>query len=213
MKITKYGHCCLLVEEKELRLLTDPGTYSRDFTELTEIDVILITHEHADHLHVESLKELLKRNPYPRIYTTQAVKEILEKEGIPSKVLKHGEKIVEKGVEIEAIGEKHAAMHPAIPQSTNVGFFIQNNLFYPGDALTLPGKPVKWLALPVIAPWMKMSEAIDYAIAVKPKGCFPVHEGILIHPGFAYRVPPMVLEKQGIKWIVPEHATPFEIGK
>ncbi|MBI2052837.1 MAG: MBL fold metallo-hydrolase, partial [Candidatus Ryanbacteria bacterium] len=28
MKITKFGHCCLLIKENGVRILTDPGTYS-----------------------------------------------------------------------------------------------------------------------------------------------------------------------------------------
>lgn len=53
MKITKFGHCCLLIEEKGVRLLTDPGTYSDGFEHL-KVDAVLITHEHQDHLHIES---------------------------------------------------------------------------------------------------------------------------------------------------------------
>lgn len=213
MKVTKYGHCCLLVEEKDLRLLTDPGCYSRDFTELTEIDVILITHEHADHLHVESLKELMKRNQWVRIYSTEVVKGLLEKEGIACKVLKNGENVVEKGVKIEAIGDKHAQMHVSIPPSTNVGFFFGEKLFYPGDAFTMPGKEVNWLALPVAGPWMKLSDAIDYAVGVKPKYCFPVHDGILVQAGAVHKLPPLILEKQGIKFVVLEHGHSVELKK
>lgn len=28
MKITKFGHCCLLIEAKKLRILTDLGNYN-----------------------------------------------------------------------------------------------------------------------------------------------------------------------------------------
>lgn len=56
MKVTKFGHCCLLIEEEGLRILTDPGSYSTRQNDVQNIDVILITHEHPDHLHIESLK-------------------------------------------------------------------------------------------------------------------------------------------------------------
>lgn len=49
MKITKFGHCCLLIEENGVRILTDPGTYSTQQSEVKNIDFVLITHEHADH--------------------------------------------------------------------------------------------------------------------------------------------------------------------
>ena len=58
MKITKFGHCCLLIEENGVRILTDPGTYSTQQSEVKNIDFVLITHEHADHFHIDSLKAL-----------------------------------------------------------------------------------------------------------------------------------------------------------
>ena len=56
MKITKLGHCCLLIETKDKRILTDPGSYTVEaHSKLGNIDYILFTHEHQDHYHLESL--------------------------------------------------------------------------------------------------------------------------------------------------------------
>ena len=66
MTITKIGHCCLLIEFNERKILTDPGTFSSAQNTLIGIDVVLITHEHADHIHVESLAEIIKNNPIRR---------------------------------------------------------------------------------------------------------------------------------------------------
>ena len=64
MNVTKLDHCCLLINHKGLRILTDPGHYTVDLqNRLKNIDIILITHEHQDHLHTESLHELIKNNP------------------------------------------------------------------------------------------------------------------------------------------------------
>ena len=207
MKITKFGHCCLLIEEDGLRILTDPGTYSEGQNEVKNIDVILITHEHADHLHIDSLKKVLQNNPQAKIITNKGVAKLLDKEGIGYTLLEDGQSIKEKGVRIEGFGTKHAAMYPGLPQADNTGYFIANRLFYPGDAFTDPNKPVDILALPAAGPWLKLSEAIDYAKAMKPKACFPVHEGGLNAPGTVYRIPPTILEPFGIKFIV------LEIGK
>lgn len=203
MKITKFGHCCLLIEENGLRILTDPGTYSTSQDFIKNIDIIFITHEHQDHLHIDSLKTVLKNNPQAKVITNQSVGSLLDKENIKYELLEKGE-LSEKGVIIEAFGEKHAFMHPSIEPIQNVGYFIANKLFYPGDAFTNPNKPVDILALPVAGPWMKLSEAIDYTKELKPRVCFPVHEGILKSPGSTHRIPPTVLEPLGIKFTVLE---------
>ena len=68
---------------------------------------------------------------------------------------------------------KHAEIFEEYGQVQNTGYFIENKLFYPGDAYTEPGKVVDVLALPVAGPWCKSAEAIAYAIRVQPKKAFP----------------------------------------
>lgn len=202
MTITKLSHCCLLIEVKGLRILTDPGIYSDAQNALENIDLVLITHEHSDHLHIESLKIVLKNNPNAAVYTTQVVSDLLKAENIKATVFKNGDSQTFSNVLIEAYGELHAQIHSTIPQSTNIGFFIDNKLFYPGDAFTIPGKQVDVLALPVAGPWVKISDAVDYALQVNPKIAFPVHDAVLkAQGGTFFVVPKLVLEKQNIQFI------------
>ena len=202
MKITKLGHCCLLVEVNGLRILTDPGTYSEQQNSLTDVDIVLITHEHPDHFHVESVKKIISNNPSVRIITNSAVGKLLEQDEIEFQILEKGSAELQ-GVIFEAFGEKHAYMYSTIPPVQNTGYFIDNKLFYPGDALTNPNKPVEVLALPVAGPWMKLSEAIDYALEVKPSKCFPVHDGIMkIVGGVIHKLPETVLKSAGIEFVV-----------
>ncbi len=177
MKITKYGHCCLLIEVNGVRIVTDPGSYSSGFTDLQQIDVILVTHEHQDHFHLDSVKELLKNNPRAKIITNSGVGALLTKEGIAFALVGDGQSTVVNNVVIEGHGKDHAILYQNIPDAENTGYFINNELFYPGDSFYNPNKPVRVLALPVAGPWMKVSEAIDYCLAVKPKIAFPVHDG------------------------------------
>ena len=204
MKITKFGHCCLLVEEGGLRILIDPGNYTSKQNEIKGIHVILITHhEHRDHLDMESLKLVLKNNPSAKIMTNRSAGTVLERERIPYTVLEGGQSTSENGILIEGFGRKHAIIYPTLPEIDNTGYFIANRFFYPGDALTNPNKRVEILAFPVTAVWIKMSEAIDYVKELKPKICFPVHEGNLKSPGSVYTRPPTLLGPLGIKVIVP----------
>lgn len=206
MKITKLGHCCLVVEEKGLRILTDPGNYSIAQNDVKDIDIVLITHEHTDHLHVDSLKTVMKNNPKAKVITNSAVGKILEKEKIKYEIVEHLNKITINGVLIEGFGQEHADIYKTISPVMNTGYFISNKLFYPGDAFFNPEKKVEILALPVAGPWMKISEAIDYAKEIKPNITFPVHDGMFL-PGrgnVAHRVPGNVLSSFGIQFVILE---------
>ncbi len=201
MKITKLGHCCLLLETKGKRILTDPGSYTVEVhSKLTSIDYILFTHEHQDHYHLDSLKVILENNPQAVIYSNSSVSELLNKEGIKHILVKNEDQISLGEVSVLGIGEKHAQMHSSIPLSSNIGFFIDNKLWYPGDAFTDPKREVEILALPVSGPWMRISEAIDYALLLKPKIAFPVHDGTKF--GSAHALPLKILPAQGIEFVI-----------
>jgi len=207
MKIHKISHCCLVIDLKtkegqSRRILLDPGFYSVEkHSKVNKIDIVLITHEHADHFHIESLKELLKNHPEVEIITNTGVGAILVREGITHHVMEHGDIIDTKGVHIEAYGKDHALMHKSIPPAANVGFFIQNTFFFPGDAFTLINKEIKLLALPVAGPWMKISEALDYALTLKPIKAFPVHDAGSTSISFVHSFVERVLGPKGIEFI------------
>lgn len=203
MIITKFGHCCLLIEVKGVRILTDPGNYN--VTPMEEgIDAILITHEHQDHLHVEALQVILAKNREAQVISHVGVGKILDEAGITYTAIADGEAIEVKGVAIESSGSAHACIHHDLPAVQNTGFLIDNALFYPGDSFHDPQKSVKILALPVAGPWMKLSEAIEYAKLIKPKVVFPVHDGMLrqgIELGPTRRIPKALLEPLGITYV------------
>jgi L-ascorbate metabolism protein UlaG (beta-lactamase superfamily) len=210
MKITKLGHCCLLIEKNGSKILTDPGNYSEAQNQVSGVNIILITHEHPDHLHMDSVKTVLKNNPNAKIYSNRGVGVLLEKQGITYELLEHGQSARVSGYLIEAMGEKHAPIYPTVPEVINTGYFIDNQFFYPGDAFYEPQRQVEILALPVAGPWMRLSEAIDYAKQLKPKAVFPVHDGMLKIYGPAHRLPLTELTKDNIKFIALENGQTFE---
>ncbi len=203
MRVTKYGHSCLLVEEGEARILIDPGNFSTGQESAVNVDAVLITHEHPDHVTVDSLSAVLANNAQAVVYANESVSELLSKAGIPSSVVKDGESFHIKSVSVQAFGVDHACIHDSIPLIRNTGFLIAERLFYPGDSLTQVPKHVDILALPVAAPWMRLSEAIDYAVKVKPKTCIPVHDGQLRADrlGSTRFVSKAVFEKAGIDFV------------
>ena len=200
MEITKLGHCCLVIKVDGVTIMTDPGIFSTSQNDAHGIDLVLYTHEHPDHLHIESLVQVMKNNPEMKIIANSAVGKLLVEAGIAHDVLEGTSSTTFKGVTIEACDAKHEEIFEEIGQVQNTGFFIANKLFYPGDAFKEPGKPVDILALPVAGPWCKLADAIRYALRVKPRVAFPVHDGI-VKDGIlrvVHGLPGKVLPEHGI---------------
>jgi L-ascorbate metabolism protein UlaG (beta-lactamase superfamily) len=183
MRLTKLGHSCLLVEEGGARLLLDPGTLSGGFEELEGLSAVLFTHQHADHLDQARLRGLQDRNPQARVISDQGSAEPLGQAGVEVEVVADGQELDVGGVGVRVAGRDHAVIHPDIPVVPNVGYLVGGRLFHPGDAFTEPGQPVEVLAVPAAAPWLKLSEPIDYLRAVRPKVAVPVHDQVLSDAG------------------------------
>jgi L-ascorbate metabolism protein UlaG (beta-lactamase superfamily) len=183
VRITKLAHSCLLVEERGLRILADPGgTYFTLPDDLEDIDVVLITHQHADHYDQNALEKILRRSPNARIFTNKGVGALLSKANTSYSLLEDGGRVTVEGVTMEAFGSRHATLLHEIPVVDNTGYLIADRLFLSGDALTVPSKQVEILAVPLAGPWLRLSEAVEYAGKVSPRHCFPIHEAVLREP-------------------------------
>jgi L-ascorbate metabolism protein UlaG (beta-lactamase superfamily) len=177
MRITKYGHACLLVEEGGAKLLIDPGIWNPT-PDVSGLGAILITHEHQDHMNLTQIRAVLGQNPDAVVYTHEAVGRLLDEAGIAYTPIAEGETVAVKGVSVQSFGHDHAPIYGPSP-CRNTGYLIGERLYVPGDALhDVPNRQVEVLALPTGAPWMKLAEAIDYAKKVNPKTVFPVHDAI-----------------------------------
>lgn len=182
MKITKFGHACLLIEEDDVTMLIDPGTFSSGFEDLEGIAAVLYTHKHADHYDPEALTKVLKTNPGARVIADIGTTGELKAAGFDVETARAGDGFKIKGVTVEAIGSDHAVMHPDWPVDPNVGYLVAGRLFHAGDNYVVPEQPVEILAFASVAPWSKVSEAAEYVRAVSPKVALPVHDAITTAP-------------------------------
>src|SRR6185437_79091 len=163
MNITKLGHCCLVLEVNGVKIITDPGNFTEAQNTLTGIHILLITHEHQDHFHTQSVAAIVKNNPDIEVVCNKAVAALIAKENIPCKVsvVSDGESVTAAGVLIEGFGTEHAPIYGDMGKVENTGYMVANTFYFPGDNFHAPGKAIEVLALPVAAPWMKISECVD----------------------------------------------------
>mgnify|MGYP002632706239 FL=1 len=180
MIITKIGHCCLVLEEAGVKIMTDPGSFTAGEQEkVTGLDAIIITHEHQDHFHVESVQALLAGNLGAIVITNATVGKLLAERGIAHVQVGDGESTEVKGVLIEGFGTEHAPVYETMGRVENTGYMIAEKFYFPGDNFHVPRKKVDILALPVAGPWMKTGEAVGFAKKIQARIAFGVHDAII----------------------------------
>jgi L-ascorbate metabolism protein UlaG (beta-lactamase superfamily) len=181
MQLTHLGHACLLVETERSRLLVDPGTFST-FDDLRDLDAVLVTHQHPDHVDVDRLGLLLQANPGATLVvdpdTVSAVDALGE-----HLVARTGDRLQLAGTTVDVIGGLHAAVYGDVPGCTNAAYLFDDGaLLHPGDSFFVPDREIDVLAVAIDGPWLKLAEAVDYVRAVAPRVAVPIHEGETTDP-------------------------------
>jgi len=198
MRITHLGHSAVLVEVAGRRLLLDPGNFSDAWHSLTDLDAIVVTHQHPDHIDPEHVPALLAANPQARVYVEPQVAEKVPLTG--ARPLGADATVDLGGVTIAAVGGLHAVIHRDIPRIGNVGIVIsasgEPTFFHPGDSLAEVPQGVDLVGIPAYGPWAALSETIDFVRAVGAPRGFLIHEGLLNDRGrglIASRVPELTV--------------------
>ena len=182
MKISKYIHSCLLLEKQGFKLLIDPGKFSfadglvkpEDFK---DVDAIIITHNHPDHLDKDNLSKILALSKSSLYTNAEVAAELFESE-IESTVISDSDLKIGP-FNLQAITVKHEPiLDSPLPEMT--GFIIDGRILHPVDSFEeklLAYEGIELLILPVMAPFTTELKVADFADKLKPLQILPVHDG------------------------------------
>jgi L-ascorbate metabolism protein UlaG (beta-lactamase superfamily) len=183
MRITKFGHACVRIEHDGAVVVLDPGV----FTEVEAVDgatAVLLTHEHPDHYHPDHLRAC-----DAPVFTIDAVAARLREDApdVAERLTVVGpDDRFDAGLPVRAVGDLHAVIHDDYPRIHNSGYLLtvgDTTVFHPGDALTVPDTSVDLLLAPASAPWLKLSEAVDFVRAVGAPRSLAIHDRVYSEVG------------------------------
>jgi L-ascorbate metabolism protein UlaG (beta-lactamase superfamily) len=213
MRLTKLGHSCVRLEKDGPVLVIDPGIWSGADAALAGASAVLITHEHADHVDSDRVREALAADSGLELWTNASVAGQFADFGARVHAVGHGDTFTAAGFEVHVYGRDHALIHRDIPTVANTGFAVDEAIFHPGDSFTVPEDRVPTLLLPGNAPWLKVSEMIDYAREVAPERAYAIHDGLLNANGLALmqRMLQVAAEPSGADFAWLEPGTTVEL--
>lgn len=206
MRVTWIGHATVLLEVGGLRLLTDPVLGRRVFLlrrvakpvragAIDAVDVVLISHAHADHLDARSLKRLRTAT---HVLAPPAAAEWLSRHDVPgSREVTAGSTVAIQGVTVETVHARHDGRRWRHgPEAEAVGFLVRadTSAYFAGDTDLYPEMaalkgsvdvvllPV-WGWGPVLGEGHMNPERAAQALAtIAPRVAIPVHWGTLAVP-------------------------------
>lgn len=236
MTVTWVGHATVLIQTQGLNILTDPiwsdvaGPFSIvgprrvaapgvRFEDLPRIDVVVVSHNHYDHMDLPTLKRLWKRDK-PLIVTSLGNDAIIAKAGASAKAVDWGARVpVKPGVAVVVTRNHHWGSRWGTDRNRALwsSFTIVTpggNIFFAGD--TGPGDmqwpaeaaalgPVRLAILPVGAfrfePGQMVTdshigpkEAVDVFSGLGASYGLPIHWGTFRLSYEAYGTPPRLLD-------------------
>ena len=187
LAITFVGHGTLMMEFNNMVIHIDPVMQEADYSRMPKADLVLVTHQHGDHLDLTALNQTLKEN-CPVVMTQLCFEQLEAFKG--AVVMKNGDKQTVKGIPVQAVAaynieHKRAggqAFHPKGEGNAYVLTFGDINVLIGGDTENVPEikalKGIDIAFLPMNLPYTMTPEMVaDAARAIRPKYLYPYHYG------------------------------------
>ena len=184
LKITFIGHGTLMFAFDQQIIHVDPFSKVADYAKLPKADVILITHEHFDHLDLKALEQI--RTEKTKVMLTETCSKQV-KNGI---IMKNGDVQTVNGLKIHSIPaynlvHKRDNGQPFHPKGVGNGYIItfgDRRVYVAGDTENIPEmkslREIDCAFLPMNLPYTMTPEMVaDAAKAFQPKILYPYHFG------------------------------------
>lgn len=178
--IRRLAHSCLLVTTEDTgTTLLDPGFFSYeqqpvDLGSLGDVQRVLITHEHADHVKPEFVQWLLDRGDDVAVHANHAVVGLLTEQGIDA------------SVEAPAGTQAEDVDHETLPNGTTVpnrSWTVDEVFTHPGDSYQV-SRSARVMALPLLTPWGSATASVRFAARLEGvEQVVPVHDFYLTDMG------------------------------
>ena len=186
LKITCIGHGTLMFTFDGKIIHVDPVVRYADYTKMPKADLILVTHEHGDHLDDVAIQDLMKEGT-AIICTIKCKEQANIDKGI---VMKNGDTETVQGIKIEAVPaynikhmrSENSPFHPKGEGNGYILTFGDKRVYVAGDTENTPEmkalKNIDVAFLPMNLPYTMSPEMVaDAARAFKPKVLYPYHFG------------------------------------
>lgn len=202
MKITKYLHSCIHIDDNGTSLLFDPGAYSfienmLKPSDLPKVDAVFITHQHQDHFFPDALKHIVTGDT--KLYVPADVIKKLP-DGLSGNLAVPGSDLHFNNTTVTVVASQHGDLAMAKPE--NAGYVVNGRVYHPGDCITIDVENVEVLLLPIFSPWATVLAALEFAKRLKPKLVIPIHDGFVkdfFSASIYENMCRPVLEKEGIE--------------
>ncbi len=182
MKLTKYGHACVFVDNYSSKLIIDPGEFTELPSELNNVTAVICTHMHADHTYAPNLRKIVSANPDVRIYASSESLELLHDVGGQKIPVDTSKEVVVGEFTLSFYVNDHAVIWNTIP-CENIAVKVDSFYYYAGDSFHTISDKMEIVGVPVSAPWLKMNEAIEFSRSMTATYFMPTHNGLLNEVG------------------------------